>query len=40
MPRLAVVAFQELPSSTEIENVGMVTLPAHLARPVELKVAA
>jgi flagellar biosynthesis protein FlhA len=40
MPRLAVVAFQELPASTEIENVGLVTLPAHLARPVELKVAA
>ena len=40
MPRLAVVAFQELPSATEIENVGMVTLPAHLSRPVELKVAA
>jgi flagellar biosynthesis protein FlhA len=40
MPRLAVVAFQELPAATEIENVGMVTLPAHLSRPVELKVAA
>ena len=32
MPRLTVLAFQELPPSTEIENVGLVTLPAHLAR--------
>ncbi|OIR18789.1 flagellar biosynthesis protein FlhA [mine drainage metagenome] len=33
MPRLTVLAFQELPPSTEIENVGLVALPAHLARP-------
>jgi len=39
MPRLTVLAFQELPASTEIENVGLVTLPAHLARPAELKAA-
>jgi flagellar biosynthesis protein FlhA len=39
MPRLTVLAYQELPSSTEIENIGMVTLPLHLARPAELKAA-
>jgi flagellar biosynthesis protein FlhA len=39
MPRLTVLAYQELPSSTEIENIGMVTLPQHLARPPELKAA-
>ena len=31
-PRLAVLAFQELPAATEIENAGLVPLPAHLAR--------
>jgi flagellar biosynthesis protein FlhA len=39
MPRLTVLAFQELPASTEIENLGLVTLPQHLARPAELKAA-
>lgn len=39
MPRLVVLAFQELPASTEIENIGLVTVPAHLARPAELKAA-
>ena len=42
-PRLAVLAFQELPAATEIENAGIVTAPAHLVRaetPVPLKAAA
>lgn len=40
MPRLNVISFQELPAATEIENVGLITLPSHLARPAELKAAA
>jgi flagellar biosynthesis protein FlhA len=40
-PRLVVLAFQELPSATEIENAGIVQLPPHLARPEQqLKAAA
>jgi flagellar biosynthesis protein FlhA len=40
-PRLVVLAFQELPSATEIENAGIVAPPAHLARfDVPLKAAA
>jgi flagellar biosynthesis protein FlhA len=40
-PRLAVLAYQELPNSTEIENAGIITVPAHLARSeVPLKAAA
>ena len=40
-PRLSVLAYQELPASTEIENAGIITLPPHLARAdVPLKVAA
>jgi flagellar biosynthesis protein FlhA len=40
-PRLAVLSYQELPNSTEIENTGIVTLPPHLARAeVPVKVAA
>ena len=40
-PRLVVLAFQEIPSATEIENAGIVPLPAHLARmEVPLKAAA
>jgi flagellar biosynthesis protein FlhA len=40
-PRLVVLAFQELPSSIEIENSGIVPLPAHLARAeAPLKAAA
>ncbi|MBA4138670.1 MAG: flagellar biosynthesis protein FlhA, partial [Opitutus sp.] len=38
-PRLTVLAFQELPSATEIENAGLITAPAHLNR-VEVKAAA
>jgi flagellar biosynthesis protein FlhA len=41
LPRLAVLAYQELPAATEIENAGIVTLPPHLARAeAPLKVAA
>ncbi len=41
-PRLTVLAFQELPSATEIENAGIITAPAHLARnlPESIKAAA
>jgi flagellar biosynthesis protein FlhA len=38
-PRLTVLAYQELPSATEIENAGIIPLPAHLA-PQPLKAAA
>jgi flagellar biosynthesis protein FlhA len=31
-PRLAVLSFQELPPATEIENAGLLPLPAHLNR--------
>ncbi len=31
-PRLVVLAFQELPATTEIENAGIITMPAHLNR--------
>ncbi len=40
-PRLAVLAFQELPAATDIENAGIVSAPPHLARTdVPLKAAA
>jgi flagellar biosynthesis protein FlhA len=40
-PRLTVLAFQELPAATEIENAGIVPVPAHLARSeAPLKAAA
>ncbi len=40
-PRLTVLAFQELPPATEIENCGIITAPAPLARiEVPLKAAA
>jgi flagellar biosynthesis protein FlhA len=40
-PRLVVLAFQELPAAVEIENAGIVTVPAHLARTeAPLKAAA
>ena len=39
-PRLTVLAFQELPSATEIENAGLIPVPAHLVRPELLKAAA
>lgn len=39
-PRLVVLAYQELPAATEIENAGMVPLPANLLRPEPLKSAA
>ncbi len=40
-PRVTVLAYQELPAATEIENAGIVTPPAHIARTeVPLKAAA
>jgi flagellar biosynthesis protein FlhA len=40
-PRLTVLAFQELPTATEIENAGIITVPPHLARAeAPLKAAA
>jgi flagellar biosynthesis protein FlhA len=41
LPRLAVLAYQELPAATEIENAGIITPPAHLLRAdLPLKAAA
>jgi len=41
LPRLAVLAYQELPAATEIENAGIITPPAHLMRTdLPLKAAA
>ncbi|MBC7365869.1 MAG: flagellar biosynthesis protein FlhA [Undibacterium sp.] len=41
LPRLTVLAYQELPSATEIENAGIIVPPPHLARAdVPLKAAA
>ena len=40
-PRVTVLAFQELPAATEVENAGIITPPAHIARAeVPLKAAA
>jgi flagellar biosynthesis protein FlhA len=40
-PRLVVLSYQELPAATEIENAGIITLPAHLVRTeMPLKAAA
>ena len=40
-PRVSVLAYQELPPATEIENAGIITAPAHVARAeVPLKAAA
>ena len=38
-PRLTVLSYQELPTATEIENTGIIPLPAAMAR-TDLKVAA
>jgi flagellar biosynthesis protein FlhA len=40
--RLTVLAYQELPSATEIENAGIIPVPAHLLRqePAPVKAAA
>jgi flagellar biosynthesis protein FlhA len=40
LPRLVVLAYQELPAATEIENAGIVMPPAQLRTEVPLKVAA
>jgi flagellar biosynthesis protein FlhA len=37
--RLTVLSYQELPASTEIENTGIIPLPAAMARAAELKAA-
>lgn len=34
-PRLVVLAFQELPATTEIENAAIISIPAHLAARAE-----
>jgi flagellar biosynthesis protein FlhA len=40
-PRVVVLAYQELPAATEVENVGIITPPAHLVRTeMPLKAAA
>jgi flagellar biosynthesis protein FlhA len=40
-PRVVVLAFQELPAATEVENAGIIAPPAHIARAeIPLKVAA
>jgi flagellar biosynthesis protein FlhA len=40
-PRLLVLAFQELPAATEIENAGIIPIPPHLVRAdAALKAAA
>lgn len=42
LPRLAVIAYQEVPSSVEIENIGLIGVPSHLLRqePVAAMAAA
>ena len=37
LARLVVLSFQELPATTEVENVGLIPLPAHLARMEPLR---
>jgi len=39
LPRLVVLAFQELPSSIEVENAGFISLPAHMNRLETAKAA-
>jgi flagellar biosynthesis protein FlhA len=39
-PRLTVLAYQELPPSTELENAGIIAVPAHLQRLEPVKAAA
>jgi flagellar biosynthesis protein FlhA len=40
-PRLAVLAYQELPSATEVENAGIIPAPAGLSAPAQpLRAAA
>jgi flagellar biosynthesis protein FlhA len=38
-PRLTLLAFNELPPSTDIENAGIITVPAPVVRGSELKAA-
>jgi flagellar biosynthesis protein FlhA len=39
VPRLVVLAFQELPSSVEVKNAGFIPLPAHMNRLETAKAA-
>ena len=39
-PRLTVLAFNELPAATEIENAGLIPLPNHLQRPADAALKA
>ena len=39
LPRLVVLAFQELPASVEVENAGFIPVPAHLNRMETAKAA-
>jgi flagellar biosynthesis protein FlhA len=39
-PRLTVLAYQELPAATEIENAGIIPVPAHLLRQETVPVKA
>jgi len=40
-PRVTVLAYQELPAATEVENAGIIAPPAHVARAeIPLKAAA
>ncbi|MBK9990329.1 MAG: flagellar biosynthesis protein FlhA [Verrucomicrobia bacterium] len=39
LPRLVVLAFQELPSSVDVENAGFIPVPAHLTRMETAKAA-
>ena len=40
LPRLVVLAYQELPSSTEVENAGLIPCPANLLQPAPALKAA
>ncbi|MBI3887301.1 MAG: flagellar biosynthesis protein FlhA [Opitutae bacterium] len=40
LPRLVVLAYQELPSSSEIENAGLIPCPANLLQPALVLKAA
>ena len=35
LSKLSVLSYQELPAQTEIQNFGIIVMPAHLQRPVE-----
>lgn len=39
-PRLSVLAYQELPAATEVENAGIISAPANLPLPAQARAAA